>query len=127
MSSRCFETEDRNVIQTLSRGANESKKTGKATLTDSGLYYSVPFFMGRDNPEAMLAHYPHAAGAAYIPRDPGPDVITSMSQMLHVNAVASGIEGIPRTQRQWLQQYMTVLSRDPLVDRERAMRLELKI
>lgn len=83
--------------------------------------------MSRDNPEAMLAHYPHVPGAAYIPTDPGPDVITSMSQMLDTTAIASSIECIPRTQKQWLQQYMTVLSRNPREDREKALRLELSI
>ena len=99
---------------------------GKVREIIDDLCCSIPFFMNPDEPEAMLAHFPHAAGDANISSDPGPGLIVGMSQMKHFTTCAAALPSVPITQKQWLQQYLTLLSRDPAGDREKAMKLELR-
>ena len=86
---------------------------------------SVPGFMFFANTDAMLKHYPHEPGAAPLPSEPTPELMAGLSQIRWPVMVASQVETVPRAQRQWLQQYLTLLSSDPIADWDRAMRLEL--
>ena len=85
---------------------------------------SVPYFLRPKDPESLLKYFPHSPGTISVPINPGPELISSMSQLMLPLYRASEVEYAPRSQRQWLQQYMTVLTRDP-ENFQRAQRLEL--
>ena len=86
---------------------------------------SIPFIINPKHTEEELPYYPHAPGDADFHHVPEPDLIASMSQLLPPLIVSSQIYCIPRSQKQWLQQYMTMLSRNPKEDGEKAMTLSL--
>lgn len=81
--------------------------------------------MSPGNVEAIASHYPHGPESAYIPDEPSPNTIASMSLLKNNLEVASRASCIPLGQRQWLQQYQTLLSRNRIAAREKALRLEL--
>lgn len=86
---------------------------------------SIPFIINPKHTEEELPYYPHAPGDADFNHVSEPDLIASMSQLLPSLIVGSQIYCIPRSQKQWLQQYMTMLSRNPKEDWEKAMALSL--
>ena len=84
---------------------------------------SIPYIISPHDTPKILRHYPHAPGDLSFSHFPEPDLVASMSQLLPSLIVGSQVYCIPRSQRQWLQQYMTMLSKNPKEDREKAMRL----
>lgn len=83
---------------------------------------SIPYIISPHDTAKMRRHYPHAPGDLNFLHFPEPDLVASMSQLLPPLIVGSQVYCIPRSQRQWLQQYMTMLSKNP-EDREKAMKL----
>ena len=84
---------------------------------------SIPYIISPHDTAKMRQHYPHAPGDLSFVHFPEPDLVASMSQLLPPLILGSQIYCIPRGQKQWLQQYMTMLSKNPELDREKAMRL----
>ena len=101
----------------------QAEKTIQELLDD--LCASIPFIINPKHTEEELPYYPHAPGDANFGHVPEPDLVASMSQLLPSLIVGSQIYCIPRSQKQWLQQYMTMLSRNPKEDGEKAMTLSL--
>ena len=86
---------------------------------------SIPYIISPDNTDEMLLYYPHAPGDVSFHHVSESDLISSMSQLLPSLIVGSQVYCIPHSQKQWLQQYMTMLSRNPKEDTEKAMRLAM--
>ena len=86
---------------------------------------SIPFILGSDDIEAIATYYPHSPNSTNIPSAPGPNVIAAMSHFKNTLEVGSQAYCIPYSQRQWMQQYLTLLSRDQREDQEKALNLEL--
>lgn len=84
---------------------------------------SIPYIISPHDTARMRRHYPHAPGDLDFLHFPEPDIVASMSQLLPTLIVGSQVYCIPRSQKQWLQQYMTMLSKNPEEDREKAMKL----
>ena len=85
---------------------------------------TIPYIMNPNIKEA--AHqYPHGPDSARLPKDPGPEVIAGMSQLKKTLEVASQAPSVPYSQKQWMQQYLTLLSRNRSADQEKALRVEL--
>ncbi|KAG8530106.1 uncharacterized protein KY384_005588 [Bacidia gigantensis] len=87
---------------------------------------AVPYFLCPIAPESIAKSYPHPPGQSYMPEISGLDLVSGMSQMNLVVFHASLCECAPRSQRQWLQPYLTLLSRDTR-DKEIATRLQPNI
>lgn len=85
---------------------------------------SVPYVINPDIKEAGN-QYPHGAGSADLPRYLGPEVIAGLSQLKKTLEVGCQARCVPHSQKQWIQQYLTLLSRDRSRDQEKALRLEL--
>lgn len=92
-----------------------------------GFCASVPYLIYPTNPEARTAAYPHGADSAQVPTDLGPEIIAGMSQLKKCLEAGSQAYCVPRSQRQWMQQYLTLLSTNRTADQERALRLELTL
>ena len=105
--------------------ANNIEDTIRALVDD--ICASVPYLMKPDEPEAILEFYPHPAGAIELPVEHGPELISSMCQLMVPIYRASKVEAAPRSQRQWLQHYLTLLSKDPVGDTRKAMALEIDL
>ena len=88
---------------------------------------SIPFFMRPVDTLTTLQFYPHEPGLAPLFMERTPEMIAGFSNITLCVSVASRLETIPLEQRQWLQQYLTLLSADPLAHQEKAMRLQIKI
>ena len=86
---------------------------------------SIPYILSPTNTEAMLQYYPHRPGDAPFKHISEPDIIAGMSQMLPSLMLASQLYCLPRSQKQWLQHYLTMLSRNPEKDKAKALELEL--
>ena len=86
---------------------------------------SIPYILNPHHTEDMLEYYPHAPGDANFDCVSEPDLVASMWQLLPTLVGFSQVYCIPRSQKRWLQQYMTTLSRNPRQDMERAMALKL--
>ena len=86
---------------------------------------SIPYILSPEDTEIMLKYYPHAPGDAPFSQIPEVNLVASMSQLLPTIIVGSQIYCIPHSQKQWLQQYLTMLSRNPELDKEKAMSLKL--
>ncbi|KAL8792195.1 MAG: hypothetical protein Q9195_005217 [Heterodermia aff. obscurata] len=84
---------------------------------------SIPYIISPHDTAKMRRNYPHAPGDLDFRDFPEPDIVASMSQLLPTLIVGSQVYCIPRSQKQWLQQYMTMLSKNPEEDSEKAMRL----
>ena len=85
---------------------------------------SVPYFMASDNIESILHRYPHRPGE-FITIEHNPRLVSSMASMLMPIYRASMIEVVPISQRQWLQHYMLLLTRNPIEEAQKAWKLEL--
>lgn len=101
----------------------QAEETIRELLDD--LCASIPYIINQKHTEEELPYYPHAPGGADFNHVSEPDLVASMSQLLPSLIVGSQIYCIPRSQKRWLQQYMTMLSRNPKEDRKRAMTLSL--
>lgn len=86
---------------------------------------SIPYILNPEDTETMLRYYPHAPGDAPFSHIPEVNLVASTSQLLPTIIVGSQIYCIPHSQKQWLQQYLAMLSRNPEVDKEKAMNLKL--
>ena len=86
---------------------------------------TIPYILYPNRIEAVAHHYPHGPNSASMPKDLGPEAIAGMSQLKKTLEVGSQARGVPRSQKQWMQQYLTLLSRNRSHDQERASRLEL--
>ena len=86
---------------------------------------SIPYILSPEDTEIMLRYYPHAPGDAPFSQIPVVNLVAGMSQLLPSIIVGSQIYCIPHSQKQWLQQYLAMLSRNPEVDKEKAMNLKL--
>ena len=86
---------------------------------------SIPYILSPEDPETLLNYYPHVPGNAPFDQIPEVNLVTSMSQLMPSIIVGSQIYCIPHSQKQWLQQYLTMLSRNPQADKEKAMNLTL--
>ncbi len=86
---------------------------------------SIPFTIHPTNMRENSTHFPHEPGAANISTDSAPDLTASMSQLRMTLLVGSRVDSVPHSQKQWMQQYLTLLSRSPIADRDKAVRLEL--
>ena len=84
---------------------------------------SIPYIISPHDTAKIRLHYPHVPGDLSFLQFPAPDLVASMSQLLPPLIVGSQVYCIPRSQKQWLQHYMTMLSKNPKEDREKAMRL----
>ena len=100
---------------------NQAEKTIQALVDD--FCASIPYIISPNDTTKMRRHYPHFPGDLSFLHFPEPDLVASMSQLLPPLILGSQIYCIPRSQKQWLQQYMTMLSKNPENDREKAMRL----
>ena len=87
---------------------------------------SIPFCVNAKDIANTAHHYPHQPGAAPRAEAPTVELITGMAMVIASLSKVSQVQCVPLSQRQWMQEYMTLLSRDPVVDKERAMRVELK-
>ena len=74
---------------------------------------SIPYIISPHDTAKIRRHYPHAPGDLTFLHFPEPDLVASMSQLLPPLIVGSQVYCIPHSQRQWLQQYMTMLSKNP--------------
>ncbi len=92
-----------------------------------GFCSSVPYLIYPANPEARTASYPHGPDSTQIPSDLGPEIIAGMSQLKKCLEAGSQAYCVPRSQRQWMQQYLTLLSTNRTADQEKALRLELTL
>lgn len=88
---------------------------------------SIPYLIYPANPEARTAAYPHGADSVQIPTALSPEIIAGMSQLKKCLEAGSQAYCVPRSQRQWMQQYLTLLSANRTADQERALRLELTL
>lgn len=86
---------------------------------------SIPYLIYPANSEARTAAYPHGPDSAQVPTGSGPEIIAGMSQLKKCLEAGSQAYCMPRSQRQWMQQYLTLLSKNRAVDQEKALRLEL--
>ncbi|KAL8828127.1 MAG: hypothetical protein Q9191_002774 [Dirinaria sp. TL-2023a] len=86
---------------------------------------TIPYILYPGRIEEVTRHYPHGPNWASLPKDLGPEAIAGMSQLKKTLEVASQARGVPRSQKQWMQQYLTLLSRNRSQDQEKASRLEL--
>ena len=87
---------------------------------------SIPFCVNAKETANYAADYPHRPGAAPRAAAPTVELIAGMAMTIASISKVSQVHSVPWSQRQWMQEYMTLLSRNPAVDRERAMRVELK-
>jgi len=92
-----------------------------------GFCSSVPYLIYPANSEARTASYPHGPDSAQIPSDLGPEIIAGMSQLKKCLEAGSQAYCVPHSQRQWMQQYLTLLSTNRTADQEKALRLELTL
>ncbi|KAL8820470.1 MAG: hypothetical protein Q9191_007510, partial [Dirinaria sp. TL-2023a] len=81
---------------------------------------SIPYTINTNCMEEMLSYYPHAPGDAPLAQIPETNLIAGISQMLRLLVVSLRFYNIPHKQKEWLQQYLTMLSRNPEEDRKRA-------
>lgn len=105
--------------------AYRSERTGAMNRIQSladDICSSIPFFLGHE--AHYESRYPHEAGAASLPLCFGENSIAHASLMRPSLSVASQIVYVPYSQRQWMQQYLTVFA-SHLGNREKALRLEL--
>ena len=86
---------------------------------------SVPFCMNAKDPGGIAHHYPHGPGAAPRLDNPTPELMSGMSMMVIQLSILSQIRSVPWSQRQWMQEYMTLLSKNPEEDIAKAMQVEL--
>ena len=86
---------------------------------------SIPYILYPDNTEAILGLYPHGPDPGCVPGQANPEMICGMSRVKKALEIGSETYCIPHSQRQWMQLYLTLLSRDRRKHQERALRLEL--
>ncbi len=75
---------------------------------------SIPFIISPNNTEENSVNYPHEPGDAIIPKDPGGELIASMSQLKSTLVVGSQVDCVALSQRQEIR----------AGPKERAMNLE---
>ena len=88
---------------------------------------AVPFYMRPQDPEAILNHYPHPPDRMPPLMSHGPELVASMTLVLGLLYAASTVDATPTSQRQWIQQYMTLLSGNPAGSAKKAMKLEINL
>lgn len=88
---------------------------------------SIPFCINAKDTPHFAENYPHRPGAAPRTEAPTVELITGMVMIIASLSKVSEVNCVPWSQRQWMQEYMTLLSRHPAVDKERAMRVELQL
>ena len=86
---------------------------------------TVPYIINPDNTEGMLSYYPHAPGDAPLAHIPEVKLIASMCQLIRQLVVSLRFYNIAHSQREWLQQYLTMLSRNPEEDKKKIARMHL--
>ena len=86
---------------------------------------SIPYITSPNDIEAVAAHYPHGPDSPYVSKNLSLDTIAGMSQLKETLVVGSQTYCIPHSQKQWMQQYLTLLSKDRRADQIKALRLEL--
>ena len=103
----------------------QKKAENKIQELVDDLCASIPFIISSKNTEEVLLHYPHAPGHASFMHISEPDLLAGMSQLLPSLIIGSQVYCIPESQKQWLQEYLTMVSRNPKEDKEKAMKLRL--
>ena len=90
-------------------------ETGIRSLIDD-FCASIPYIISPDNSEKLYLHYPHAPGDAPFAHIPEINLIAGMSQLMPSLVVSLRFSCIPDSQKQWIQQYTTMLTRNPPKD-----------